>query len=101
MDLIDDFGPGRSGSGGLDPEVTEEETSEGGAGEGGAGYVSPVEGNTDPSAQPSYRDEVEAERTGTTAGDETAGPGDAAGGWASGGGVGADLARDEDPTERS
>ena len=99
MDLIDDFGPGRSGSGGLDPELTGEGAER--DREGAAGYVSPVEGNTDPSAQPSYEDEIEAERTGTSAGDETAGPGAAAGGWARSGGVGADLARDEDPTERS
>ena len=100
MDVIDDFGLGRSGSGGLDRELTEEETNDAGTGEGAAGYVSPVEGITDPTAQPSYQDEVEAERTGTSVGDETGGPSSAAG-WGSGGGVGADLARDEDPTERS
>lgn len=96
MDLNDDFGPGRSGSGGLDREVTEEEGS---GREGEAGYVSPIEGNTDPTAQPSYEDEIEAERTGTSAGDEID-SGSGASGWGSGG-VGADLARDEDPSERS
>ena len=97
MDLIDDFGPGRSGSGGLDRELTEEETGDVAGREGEAGYVSPREGNTDPEAQPSYEAEIEAERTGTTAGEETGGPTGGAG-WGSGG-VGADLARDEDQTE--
>ncbi len=99
MDAIDDFGPGRSGRGGLDRELTEEETGGTPGSEGEAGYVSPREGITDPEAQPSYEAEIEAERTGTTAGDETGASG-AGAGWGSGGGVGSDLSRDEDPTER-
>ncbi len=99
MDLIDDFGPGRSGSGGLDREMTEEESGDVAGQEGEAGYVSPREGIADPEAQPSYEAEIEAERTGTSAGDETGASG-AGAGWGSGGGLGSDLSRDEHPTER-
>ena len=70
MDLIDDFGPGRSGSGGSDRELTDEETGGVAGREGEGGYVSPREGSMDPEAQPSYQEEIEAERTGSTAGDE-------------------------------
>ena len=98
MDLIDDFGPGRSGRGGLDRDLTEEQTGDVAGQEGEAGYVSPREGSADPEAQPSYEEEIQAERTGTTAGDETS-TGDASGAGWGGGGVGADLARDGDPTE--
>lgn len=71
MDAIDDFGPGRSGSGGLDRELTEEEAGERPGQEGEAGFVSPITGIADPEGQPSYQDEIEAERTGTSAGEET------------------------------
>ena len=97
MDLVDDFGPGRSGGGGIDRELTEEESGDVAGREGEAGYVSPREGITDPEGQPSYEAEIEAERTGTAAGDETGGGGAS---WGTGGGVAADLSRDEDPTER-
>ena len=94
--FVEDFGPGRSRSGGMDRELTEEEAGTVGGREGEAGYVSPTEGITDPEAQPSYEAEIEAERTGTTAGEETGGTGAA---WGPSEGIGSDLSRDKDPTE--
>jgi len=75
MDALEKFGPGRPGGGGLDDEVTEGGASPAGA-EGEAGYVSPIEGSTDPEAQPSYEAEIAAESTGTSVGDETGASGD-------------------------
>ena len=98
--FVEDFGPGRAGTGGLDREQTEEEMGDASGGEGEAGYVSPTEGSTDPEAQPTYEAEIAAERTGTTAGEETGGTTGSGAPWASGEGVGTDLARDKDPTER-
>lgn len=75
MDALEKFGPGRPGGGGLDEAATEEGANPAGA-EGEAGYVSPVEGSTDPEGQPSYEAEIEAESTGTSVGAETGSGGD-------------------------
>ena len=66
-DPISDFGPGRPGGGGLDREMPDDEPGR----EGEAGSVSPVTGSTDPETASSYDEEIEAERTGGTAGAAT------------------------------
>ena len=75
MDDLEKFGPGRPGGGGLIEGATENEADPAGD-EGEAGYVSPIEGITDSEGAPSYQDEIEAERTGSSAGEETGVSGD-------------------------
>ena len=75
MDDLEKFGPGRPGGGGLIEGASETEADPAGdAGE--AGYVSPIEGITDSEGAPSYQEEIEAERTGSSVGDETGVSGD-------------------------